>query len=359
MVNRWRVRSNHGCYTLKALVRYKFGPPDVLRLEEIEKPTAGDDELLIRVHAVSLNLGEWELLTGHPVFISVLATLFGPKPRVDPESPDDDSAYGPLANLRKPKYKILGTDIAGRVEAVGTSVTQFQPGDDVFGMCGFGALAEYVCVPENAPLAPKPARMTFEQAAAFPQAGFIALQALRNRNQLRPRSKVLINGAGGGAGTLAVQLAKSLGAEVTGVDNFMKQDMMRSIGADHVIDYAKDDFIQREQRYDLILDLAAYRSLFECMNVLTPNGIYLLAGGGGFSTLQAALLGPVISVIGSKKAVFLLAESNKADLLRMTELHETGTVVPVVDRTFPLSDAAEAFRLVGGGRSLGKVVITM
>ena len=347
---------------MKAIVRYKFGSPEALQLEEIQKPIARDDELLIRVHAASLNLGDWELLTGEPIFIAVLATLFGPKPRVEPVSLSDvggAASHRAGIGLFEPKYKILGTDFAGRVEAVGANVTQFQPGDDVFGECGFGALAEYVCVPERAPVAPKPASMTFEEAAAIPQAAFIALQGLRSREPLPPGSKVLINGAGGGAGTFAVQIAKSVGAEVTGVDNGLKLDMMRSIGADHVIDYTQNDFTQNGQQYDVILDLAAHRSIFDCRRVLSPDGVYLLAGGAGVPTLQAALLGPLISVTGKQKVVFLLAESNREDLVRMTELHGAGTVVPIVDRAYPLSEAADAFRLIGEGRSKGKVVITM
>ena len=347
---------------MKAMVRYKYGSPEALQLEEIQQPIAGDDELLIRVRAVSLNLGDWELLTGDPPFITVLATIFGPKPRVEPVSLTDASdAASNRGGLFEPKYKILGTDLAGTVEAVGQNVTRYRPGDDVFGACGFGALSEYVCVPERAPLAPKPARMTFEEAAAIPQAAFIALQGLRNKEQLQRGREctVLINGAGGGAGTFAVQIAKSLGAEVTGVDNSSKLDMMRSIGADHVIDYAQDDFTKDGQQYDVILDLAAHRSIFDCKRALSPSGTYLLAGGAGLPTLQAALLGPLISVTGSQKVIFLLADSNREDLIRMTELHKAGTVVPIVDRTYPLSEAADAFRLIGEGRSKGKVVITL
>ena len=349
---------------MKAMVRHKYGSPDVLRLEELQKPTARDDELLIRVRAVSLNLGDWELLTGDPLFIAVLATLFAPGPRYDPVSLTDEGSGSAAPHptgggLLKPRHKILGTDIAGRVEAVGKNVKQFQPGDEVFGMCSFGALAEYVCAPEGAGLAEKPAGMSFEEAAAIPQAAFIALQGLRGKEQVQPGRRVLINGAGGGAGTFAVQIAKLLGAEVTAVDSTIKLDMMRSIGADHVIDYTQEDFTQNGQQYDLILDLAAHRSIFTCRRALSPRGIYLLAGGAFGPTLQAALLGPLISRIGSKKVVFLLADTNREDLVHMTELYETGKVVPVVDRTYPISEAAEAFRLIGEGRSKGKVVIAV
>jgi len=347
---------------MKAMVRHKYGSPDVLQLEELQKPTAGDDELLIRVHAVSLNLGDWELLTGAPLFIAVLATLFAPGPRYDPVPLTDEGAAASRptgGGLLKPRHKILGTDIAGRVEAVGKNVKQFQPVDEVFGMCNFGALAEYVCVPESAGFAKKPTGMTFEEAAAIPQAAFIALQGLRDKEQVQPGRKVLINGAGGGAGTFAVQIAKLLGAEVTAVDSTIKLDMMRSIGADRVIDYTQEDYTQNGQQYDLILDLAAHRSIFDGKRALSPNGIYLLAGGAFWPTLQAGLLGPLISRIGSKKVVFLLADTNREDLVHLTELYEAGKVVPVVDRAYPLSEAAEAFRLIGEGRSKGKVVITV
>ena len=347
---------------MKAMVRRSYGSPDVLRLEEIQKPAARDDELLIRVHAVSLNLGDWEVLTADPLYIAVLATIFGPPQRLDPVPSTTNGAAASRSasgGLLRPKQKILAGDIAGRVEMVGRNVTQFQPGDDLFGMCGFGALAEYVCLPEDAVVVRKPAGMTFEEAAAIPQAAFIALQGMRDKGELRSGQKVLINGAGGGAGTLAVQIAKSLGAEVTGVDRAHKLDMMRAIGADHVIDYTQADFTRTAQRYDVILDLAAHRSVFDCRRVLTPQGIYLLAGGSLTPTLQALLLGAWTSMTGGRRVAFLLAEDRRDDLVLMTELHRAGTVVPVIDRSYPLSEAAEAFRCVGEGRSNGKVVITL
>lgn len=347
---------------MKAMVRHRYGSPGILQLEELRKPTAGDDELLIRVQAVSLNLGDWELLTGKPLFIAVLATLFAPGTRYDPVPPTDEGAVASRptgGGLFRPKHKILGTDVAGRVEAVGKKVTQFQPGDEVFGMCMFGALAEYVCVPESAGFVKKPAGMSFEEAAAIPQAAFIALQGLRDREQAQPGRKVLINGGGGGAGTLAVQFARFLGAEVTAVDNSLKLEMMRSIGADHVIDYTQEDYTRSGRQYDLILDLAAHRSIFDGLRALRRGGIYLLAGGAFLPTLQAALLGPLLSRLGSKKVVFLLADTNREDLERMTEFYQTGEVVPVVDRTYSLSEAAEAFQLIGEGGAKGKVVITV
>ncbi len=337
---------------MTAAVRHEYGPPDVLKVEEVPKPTPRDDEVLIRVHAASVNLGDWELLTGDPLYITVLARILGPKPRRDVVS----SAR--KGGLFKPKYKILGTDIAGRVEAVGRSA-QFQSGDEVFGDCaGFGAFAEYVCVPQKAALVPKPGSMTFEQAAAVPQATFIALQGIRDKAQVQPGQKVLVNGAGGGAGTFAVQIAKSYGAEVTGVDGPGKLEMLRSIGADHVIDYTQEDFTRNGQRYDVILDMAAFRSVFESRRSLTPNGIYLLAGGSGTATLQAAFLGPLISRTGNGRVVFLLADSRREDLTHMTELFEAGKVVPVIDGCYPLAETGEALRRVGDKQSKGKVIIT-
>ncbi len=346
---------------MKAAVRHEYGPPEVLNVEEVQTPTPADDEVLVRVHAASVNLGDWEILTADPLYITVLARIFGPKPRHKVVSSNDDGASARRGGLFKPRYKILGTDIAGRVEAVGKNVTQFQPGDEVFGdtsVSGFGAFAEYACVPEKAVLIPKPASMTFEQAAAVPQAAFIALQGLRDKAQVQVGQKVLVNGAGGGAGTFAVQIAKSYGAEVTGVDGPGKLEMLRSIGADHVIDYTQEDFTQNGQRYDVILDLAAYRSVFKSRRSLTPNGIYLMAGGSGTALWQSVLLGPLISMIGKRRVVFLLAESRREDLTHMKELFETGKVVPIIDGLYPLDQAGEALRRLGEKHSKGKVIIT-
>ncbi len=327
-----------------------------MNLEEVPTPTPSDDEVLVRVHAASVNLGDWELLTGDPPFISVLAHIFGGKPRYEVPSPS--GAVARKGGLFKPKFKILGTDLAGRVEAVGRKVTQFQPGDEVFGMSGFGAFAEYARVVEKAALVPKPASMTFEQAAAVPQAAFIALQGLRDKARVQPGQKVLINGAGGGAGTFGVQIAKSYGAEVTGVDGPSKLEMLRSIGADHVIDYTQEDFTDNGQRYDVILDLAAYRTVFQSRRSLTPNGIYLMAGGSGTAMWQSAFLGPFISKFGNGRVMFLLANDSRADLLHMVELYEAGKVVPVIDGCYPLSETGEALRRVGDKQSRGKVIIT-
>ncbi len=321
---------------MKAIVYTKYGQPDVLKLEEVEKPAPKDNEVFVKVHAASVNDWDWGLLRGTP-FVNRLP--FG---------------------LLKPKNKILGGDIAGRVEEVGSKVKQFQPGDEVFGdlcECGWGGFAEYVCARENA-LALKPASMTFEEAAAVPQAAILALQGLRDKGQIQPGQKVLINGAGGGAGTFAVQIAKSFGAEVTGVDSTRKLDMMRSIGADQVIDYTETDFTKNEQRYDLILDFAAHHSIFDYKRALNPKGIYVAVGGSTARIFQAVFLGAWISMTGSKKMGILIHKPNK-DLAFMIELFEAGKVVPVIDRRYPLSEVPEALRYFGEGHAKGKLVITL
>lgn len=317
---------------MKAIVRTTYGPPDILQLKEVEIPVPQDNEVLIKIYAVSLNASDWELLTGKPL-------------------------YARLLGLLKPKYHILGSDIAGRVEAVGKNVNQFQPGDEVFGdifEC-FGGFAEYVCVPESK-LTPKPASLTFEQAAALPQAACLALQGIRDRGRIQQGHKVLINGAGGGSGTFAVQLAKLFGAEVTGVDNTEKLDTMLSIGADHVIDYTKEDFTKSGQRYDLILDLAAHHSIFAYKRALNPKGIYLLVGGSMSSVFQLLFMGPLISMFSRKKMGFLALKSNN-DMDSIVTFVESGKVVPIIDRRFPLSEVPEALRYLGEGHAKGKVVI--
>jgi NADPH:quinone reductase-like Zn-dependent oxidoreductase len=261
--------------------------------------------------------------------------------------------------LTKPKIKILGSDIAGRIEAVGDNVKRFQPGDEVFGdiMEHWGGFAEYVCAPESM-LTLKPAGMTFEQAAALPQAAVVALQGIRDKGNIQPGQKVMINGAGGGSGSFALQLARMYDAEVTGIDSGEKLDTMRSNGADHVIDYTKEDFAIREERYDLILDLAAHRSIFDYRRVLQPNGVYLLVGGSMPRILQAAFLGPLISIAGSRKMGMLLVKQNKG-LDYLSELVMNGTITPVIDRTYPLDEAPEALRYLGEGHARGKVIITV
>ncbi|MFC1970104.1 NAD(P)-dependent alcohol dehydrogenase [Chloroflexota bacterium] len=321
---------------MKAIVCTKYGPPDVLQLIEVAKPVPKDNEVLVKVHAASINSWDWELLRGKP-FMNRL--IFG---------------------LPKPKIKILGADMAGRVEAVGKNVKQFQPDDEVFGDisgCGWGGFAEYVCARENA-VALKPASVTFEEAAAVPQAALLALQGLRDKGQIQPGQKVLINGAGGGAGTFAVQIAKSFGAEVTGVDSTRKLDMVRSIGADRAIDYTQEDFTKNEQRYDLILDVAAHHSIFDYRRALSPKGIYVMVGGSSARIFQVMFLGPWISMTGSKKMGLLMHKPNKG-LAFMKELLEAGKVLPVIDRRYPLSEVAEALRYFGEGHARGKVVITL
>jgi len=321
---------------MKAIVYEKYGPPSVLELKEIEKPTPRDNEVLVKVHAASVNDWDWGLLRGKP-FMNRL--FFG---------------------LLKPKNKILGGEVAGQVEAVGRNVKQFQPRDEVYGDlsgCGFGGFAEYVCAPENA-LVLKPASMTFEEVAAVPQGAVLALQGLRDKGQIQPGQKVLINGAGGGAGTFAVQIAKSFGAEVTGVDSTRKLDIMRSIGADHVIDYTQEDFTKSGQRYDWILDFAAHHSIFDYKRALSPKGIYVMVGGSTARIFQVVFLGPLISMTTSKKMGILAHKPNK-DLAFMKELFEAGKVKPVIDKCHPLSEVPEALRYFGEGHARGKVVITV
>jgi NADPH:quinone reductase-like Zn-dependent oxidoreductase len=318
---------------MKAIVHTGYGPPEVLQLKEVEKPTPKDDEVLIKVLAASVNDGDHSVVSGKPFLVRLIPG-------------------GPL----KPKFKIPGGDVAGRIEAVGRDVKQFQPGDEVFGDlggCGFGAFAEYVCAPENA-LALKPASTTFEEAAAVSQAALVALQGLRDKGQIQPGQKVLINGASGGVGAFAVQIAKSFGAEVTGVCSTGNLDLVRSIGADQVIDYTQEDFTKSGQRYDLIFDNVANRSISDYRRALSPKGNYVAVA---FSA-AALILGPFISMIGSKKVGALIHSPDAKDLVDIQELLEAGKVVPVIDRRYPLSEVAEAFRYMGEGPQ-GKVVITV
>jgi NADPH:quinone reductase-like Zn-dependent oxidoreductase len=318
---------------MKAIVHHQYGSPDVLKLEEVAVPTPTDDEVLIKVHAVSINGSDWEGLRGKPL-------------------------YARLGGLRRPNNKVLGSDIAGRVEIAGKNIRQFQPGDEVFGeMPSYrGGFAEYVCVPEKA-LARKPARLTFEEAAAIPQGAVIALQGIRDQGQVRPGQSVLINGAGGSAGTFAVQLAKYYGAEVTGVDNTEKLDFIRSLGADHVIDYTRVDFTKNGKQYDMILDVIAHRSVFAYKRSLRPNGSYFMVGGSVATMFQMLLLGAWIRKTTGRKIRLLVVQRNQKDLAFMTELCATGKIIPVIDRRYPLSEVPEALRYVGEGHAKGKVVI--
>jgi NADPH:quinone reductase-like Zn-dependent oxidoreductase len=321
---------------MKAIVITKYGPPEVLELKEVNKPVPGDNDVLVKVQAASLTYSNLFLVSGKPF---PLRLIFG---------------------LLKPKLTIPGSDMAGRVEAVGGSVKKFRPGDEVFGdlsRCGRGGFAEYVSVPENE-LGLKPANISFAQAAGVPEAALVALQALRDRGRIRPGQKVLINGASGGIGTFAVQIAKYFGAEVTGVCGAGNLELVRSLGADHVIDYAKEDFTKNGQRYDLILATRGHHSIFAYKRALGPKGICVTTGGSWAQIFQAQLIGPWLSMTGGRKLGGMTVKPNQ-DLAFMKELIEAGKVKPVIDRCFPLSETAAAFRYYGEGHARGKVVITV
>jgi NADPH:quinone reductase-like Zn-dependent oxidoreductase len=319
---------------MKAIVYRRYGSPDVLACEEIEKPTPGDDEVLIKVRAASVNPLDRHIMRGRPFPLRI--------------------AFG----LRKPRIR-PGRDVAGQVEAVGRNVTRFKPGDEVFGACS-GALAEYACTREKA-LVTKPNNVTFEQAASVPVAALTALQGLRDKGKIQPGQKVLINGAGGGVGTFAVQLAKSFGADVTGVCSTGKVDLVRSIGADRVIDYTQHDFTEGTQRYDLIFDLAATHSLSEYRRVLNPNGTFVLAGGPAKvrSILTLAFDVLVLSRFVSQNFVMFVAKLSKEDLTILRDLMAAGKLTPVIDRLYRLADVPEAIRYLEEGHARGKVVITL
>jgi NADPH:quinone reductase-like Zn-dependent oxidoreductase len=322
---------------MQATVYTEYGSPDVLKSEEVTTPTLGDNEVLIQIHAAAVNAGDRHLMRGDPLMIRL------------------------TAGLRKPKHQILGADVAGRVAAVGRNVLQFQPGDAVFGDLsdsGFGAFAEYVAAPAHA-VARKPVRMTFEEAAAVPSAAMTALQGLRDHGQIQSGQKVLINGASGGVGTFAVQIAKALGAEVTGVCSTRKVDMVRSLGADHVIDYQQEDYTRNVQRYDIILDAAAYRSLADNQRALAPKGIYVLVGGSGAQFLQVMMLGRWRSKKHGQQFRTFVKHPTQQDLTLVKELLEAGRIAPIIDRCYPLREATEALRYLESGHARGKVVITV
>jgi NADPH:quinone reductase-like Zn-dependent oxidoreductase len=318
---------------MKAIVQNEYGLPNVLTLKEVPKPTPTDNQVLVKVHAVSLNGSDWETLVGKPLYARIGGS---------------------------PKNKILGSDIAGRVEAVGAKVKQFQPGDEVFGlMWGYqGGFAEYACAPEEA-LALKPAWMTFEEAATIPQAAVIAVQGIRDKGQVQPGQHILINGAGGSTGSFAVQLAKLYGAKVTGVDNTGKLDFMRSLGADHVIDYTKEDFTKNGKQYDLILDVIAHHSAFAYQRALKPGGTCFFVGGSVATLCQILLLGPLIKRTTNKNLRLLIVQHNATDMVYMTELFQAGKIVPVIDRQYPFHEVPEALRYLGERRAKGKLVITV
>ena len=325
---------------MKTIVQDEYGSPEVLQLRDIGKPEIEDNEVLVHVHAAGVNPGDWAIMNGLPYIAR------------------------PVYGLRKPKNAVRGTDVAGAVEAVGTGVRRLQPGDEVFGLCSGlgGAFAEYASVSEDA-LALKPTNLSFEQAAAVPTAGLVALQALRDHGGVRAGQKVLINGASGGIGTFAVQIAKALGAEVTGVCSTRNVDLVRSIGADHVIDYTWEDFTQKDQRYDFILDNVANHSLSDLRRALTPTGT-LVPNSGGFDNHWFASGGRVISAhvlnrfVSHRLRPFLVSPKFE-DLLVLKEMIEAGKMTPVIERTYPLSETSQAIGHVGEGHARGKVVITL
>jgi NADPH:quinone reductase-like Zn-dependent oxidoreductase len=321
---------------MKAIVRDKYGSPDVLQLRDIDKPEITDDEVLVRVHAAGVGRDVWHIMTGLPYPIRL-------------------AGYG----LRAPKNPVLGSDVAGVVEAVGKNVTRFQPDDEVFGI-GKGSYAEYVCAREDK-LAPKPANLTFEQAAVVAICGLTALQGLRDHGRVEPGQKALIIGASGGVGTYAVQLAKAFGAHVTGVCSTKKVEMVRSIGADHIIDYTQEDFAEGDQRYDLILDIGGNSSLARLRRALTPRGTLVIVGGetdgrwlGGTDRQLRALM--LSRFVGQKLGTFVSSE-NHEDMIVLKDLIESGKLTPVIDRTYPLSEVPEAIRYLEQGHARGKVVI--
>jgi NADPH:quinone reductase-like Zn-dependent oxidoreductase len=323
---------------MKAMVYEKYGSPDVLQLQEVAKPVPKDDEVLIKVQAASVNARDWHLLTAD-LFLVRLMTK----------------------GLLKPKTQILGADVAGRIDTVGSNVNQFRLGDEVFGYLSRhngSTFAEYVCAAEDE-IALKPANLSFEQTAAVPLAAITALQGLRDKGNIQPGQKVLINGASGGVGTFAVQIAKYFGAEVTGVCSTRNLDMMRSIGADHVIDYTQEDFTRNEQRYDLILAANGYHPISDYLRTLNPTGHYVVAGGSMRQLFQAMLYARRNSQTGGRKISVVSLVHSHADLVFMKELLESGKVVPVLDGCYPLCEAAEAFRYFGKVHAQGKIVITL
>lgn len=320
---------------MQAVVRRQYGSPDVLELQEVETPAPTDDEVLVKVHAVSINSWDWDLLRGWPF-------------------------PGGLGSRSKPRHSILGCDIAGRVQALGDNARHFRVGDEVFGDISgsWGGFAEFVCAHQDL-LAPKPAGMTFEQVAAVPQAGVLALQGLHHRGPMREGQKVLINGAGGGVGTFAMQIAKNHGAEVTCVDRAEKLELLRSIGADHVINYRQHDFTKTGARYDLILDVVGRHSVFELKRALAPKGVYVMVGGSIGRLLQVLLTGPLLGWLSGKKLGILMHRKNRKDLESLGKLCESGAISPVIDHRFGLAAVPDGLRALGQGRVTGKVVITV
>jgi NADPH:quinone reductase-like Zn-dependent oxidoreductase len=316
---------------MKAIVQSRYGPPEeVLELQEVEKPVVGDHEVLVKVHASSVNIADWIFLTGRPYPVRL------------------------MSGLLRPKCRIPGLDVAGRVEAVGKSVTRFKPGDEVYGESKGGAYAEYVSVSEEL-LVPKPANLTFDQAAAVPLAGGTAVRGLRDCGRIKPGHQVLVNGASGAVGTFAVQVAKAFGAEVTGVCSPGSAEMVRSIGANRVSDYTREDFTQTGERYDLILDFVGSRPLKACRRILTPDGVYVSSAGRLTWVLKAFL----VSLVRKRQVVMLPPNQKREDLLTLTEFIEAGEVTPVIDRVYKLSEVPLALKHQGDGHARGKKVITV
>ena len=321
---------------MKAYIYTEYGGPEVLQLVEVEKPTPKEDEVLVKVQAVSINIGDWYMLSGKPFLVRLMGM-----------------------GVRKPKNQIIGNDVAGRVVAVGRKVKGFQPGDEVYGESGFGAFAEYATLNENN-VALKPANLTFEEAAAVPVAAATALLGVRDSGQVQPGQKVLINGASGGVGTYAVQIAKAYGTEVTAVVSTSKMDMVRSIGADHAVDYTREDFTKNGAKYDVIFGVNGHRSLSEYKQALAPDGVYVCIGGTMKQIFESMLLGPLMSLNSRQKIMNMgVANATKQELSALNELIEAGKVVPVIDRCYPITEIAEAFRYVGKGHARGKVVLSM
>jgi NADPH:quinone reductase-like Zn-dependent oxidoreductase len=323
---------------MKAILYSQYGTPDVLHCTEVAKPTPNNNEVLVKVHAASINSWDWDMLVGKPW----LSRMF--------------------SGIRKPKYKILGADVAGVVEAVGNSVKNFNPGDEVFGDNaggGFGAFAEYVAVPEKL-LAKKSAKMSFEQAAALPQAGLLAMQGLRYKKEIKPGDEVLINGAGGGVGTIALQYAKSTGARVTCVDKEEKFDLLRTLGADECMDYRKTDYTKTGKQYDYILDVIAHKSTADYKRALKPDGVFAMIGGSmGGLLFQMMVVQPVLSKYRKKKLGIMGYHVNREGLEELSRLFEAGKINPVIDKVFPLNETADAFRYFAEGNFKGKIIITV
>lgn len=322
---------------MKAMVYHRYGSPDVLTCAEVPQPVPGENEVLVRVHAAGVNAGDWHLLRGSPFLVRL------------------------MSGLRRPKRPIIGSDVAGQIDAVGSGVTRLKPGDAVFGelsTSGFGAFAEYACAREEA-LVLKPERLSFEEAAGVPLAALTALQGLRDVGQIQPGQKVLVSGASGGVGSFAVQIAKALGAEVTGLCSTRKVEMVRALGADHVIDYTQEDVTRSGRQYDLVLDAAAYRPFTDYQPALTPTGTYVLVGGATRRLLQVMIWGPLRSKQGGQQFKTFILQSQRANLQFITELVEAGKLKPAIDRCYPLAELPTALRQLEAGQARGKAVIVL